>query len=94
MLSRLEQGRDGSEGLLTVAQYSQVSLDVLVDFGRVNIEVDDLASLALHYSYNIVINALSVVYREYFMFEKQINNLAGLVSTIIRSQFNNSKKAA
>ena len=59
-----------------------------------DIEVDDLASLALHYSYNIVINALSVVYREYFMFEKQINNLAGLVSTIIRSQFNNSKKAA
>lgn len=59
-----------------------------------DIEVDDLASLALHYSYNIVINALSVVYREYFMYEKQINNLAGLVSTIIRSQFNNSKKAA
>lgn len=58
------------------------------------IEIDDMASLTLHYSYDIVINALSVVYREYYMYQKTINNLGGLVSTIIRSQFNSQKKAA
>ena len=59
-----------------------------------DIEIDDIASLSLHYSYDIVINALSVVYKEYYMYEKTVNNLAGLLSTIIRSQFNNLKKAA
>ena len=59
-----------------------------------DIEIDDIASLSLHYSYEIVINALSVVYKEYYMYEKTVNNLAGLLSTIIRSQFNNLKKAA
>ena len=59
-----------------------------------DIEIDDIASLSLHYSYEIVMNALSVVYKEYYMYEKTINNLAGLMSTIIRAQFNNLKKAA
>lgn len=59
-----------------------------------DIEIDDLASLSLHYSYDIVVNALSVVYREYYMYQKTVNNLGGLVSTIIRSEFNNLKKAA
>ncbi len=58
-----------------------------------NIEIDDIASLSLHYSYEIVMNALSVVYKEYYMYEKTVNNLAGLMSTIIRAQFNNLKKA-
>ena len=58
------------------------------------IEIDDLASLSVHYSYDIVVNALSVVYREYYMYQKTVNNLGGLVSTIIRSEFNKSKKAA
>ena len=58
------------------------------------VEIDDIASLSLHYSYEIVMNALSVVYKEYYMYEKTINNLAGLMSTIIRAQFNNLKKAA
>ncbi len=58
------------------------------------IEIDDLASLSIHYSYDIVVNALSVVYREYYMYQKTVNNLGGLVSTIIRSEFNKSKKAA
>lgn len=57
-----------------------------------DIEIDDIASLSLHYSYEIVMNALSVVYKEYYMYEKTINNLAGLMSTIIRAQFNNLKK--
>lgn len=57
-----------------------------------DIEIDDIASLSLHYSYDIVINALSVVYKEYYMYEKTVNNLAGLLSTIIRSQFNNLKR--
>lgn len=48
-----------------------------------DIEIDDIASLSLHYSYEIVMNALSVVYKEYYMYEKTINNLAGLMSTII-----------
>ena len=46
------------------------------------------------FPYTIVMNALSVVYKEYYMYEKTINNLAGLMSTIIRAQFNNLKKAA
>ena len=58
-----------------------------------DIEIDDIASLSLHYSYEIVMNALSVVYKEYYMYEKTINNLAGLMSTIIRAQFNNLKRS-
>ena len=57
-----------------------------------DIEIDDIASLSLHYSYEIVMNALSVVYKEYYMYEKTVNNLAGLMSTIIRAQFNNLKR--
>lgn len=37
-----------------------------------DIEIDDIASLSLHYSYEIVMNALSVVYKEYYMYEKTI----------------------
>ena len=59
-----------------------------------DIEIDDIASLSLHYSYEIVMNALSVVYKQYYMYEKTVSNLAGLLSTIIRTHFDNLKKAA
>ncbi len=59
-----------------------------------DIEKDDLASLIIHYSYDSVISALAQVYQQYYMRNKTINNLAGLISTIIRSQLNISKKAA
>ena len=39
-------------------------------------------------------NALSVVYKQYYMYEKTVSNLAGLLSTIIRTHFDNLKKAA
>ena len=70
----------------TVASYKLMKLNT--------IEIDDIASLSLHYSYEIVMSALSVVYKQYFMYEKTVNNLGGLLSTIIRSQFDNLKKAA
>lgn len=70
----------------TVASYKLMKLNT--------IEIDDIASLSLHYSYEIVMSALSVVYKQYYMYEKTVNNLGGLLSTIIRSQFDNLKKAA
>lgn len=57
------------------------------------IDVDDLATLALHYSLSLVIEALSAVYKEYILLDKPINNLPGLVSTIIRSNLNNFEAA-
>lgn len=59
-----------------------------------DIEIDDLATLAVHYSFNNVITALAEVYNSYIMKQIKIKNLAGLVSAIIRSQINTSKKAA
>lgn len=70
----------------TVASYKLMKLNT--------IEIDDIASLSLHYSYEIVMSALSVVYKQYYMYEKTVNNLGGLLSTIIRSQFDNLKRAA
>ncbi|MGN0317696.1 MAG: hypothetical protein ACI4E1_07130 [Lachnospira sp.] len=59
-----------------------------------DLEIDDLASLAVHYSINNLISALAEIYNSYILPDIHIKNLAGLVSTIIRSQINTYKKAA
>ena len=59
-----------------------------------DIEIDDLASLAVHYSLDNVIEALAKIYVEYFLIEKPVRNLGGLASTIIRSQLNTKFEAA
>ena len=53
-------------------------------------EYDDLAQLAMQYSYNYVITALSTVYNNYILHEREITNLGGLLRTIIISMINNS----
>lgn len=57
-------------------------------------ELEDLANIAIHYSYNLMIQALSNVYRQYILFDKPIKNLPGLVSSIIRAQLDTLNKAA
>ena len=57
-------------------------------------ELDDLANIAIHYSYDLMMLALSNVYKQYILFDKPIKNLPGLVSSIVRSQLDILKKAA
>lgn len=57
-------------------------------------ELDDLANIAIHYSYDLMMFALSNVYKQYILFDKPIKNLPGLVSSIVRSQLDILKKAA
>ncbi|MCI6163748.1 MAG: hypothetical protein MR675_00950 [Lachnospira sp.] len=58
------------------------------------IQIEDLAGLAVHYSFDLVIDALSKVYQDYILNERPVHNLAGLISTIIRSSYNTFSKAA
>lgn len=44
----------------------------------------------MQYSYNYVITALSTVYNNYILHEREITNLGGLLRTIIISMINNS----
>lgn len=55
-------------------------------------ELDDLANIAIHYSYDLMMLALSNVYKQYILFDKPIKNLPGLVSSIVRSQLDILKK--
>ena len=58
------------------------------------VELSDLANLALHYSYNLVIDALSAVYKKYIMGQGTIHNLGGLVSRVIRNRLQNIQAVA
>ena len=58
-------------------------------------EYEDLAQLALQYSFDCVILALSQIYKSYIMNERKILNLGGLIRTlIIASQKSYSKNRA
>lgn len=57
-------------------------------------ELKDLANIAVHYSYDLMFNALSYVYNQYVLYDRHIKNLPGLVSTVIQSQLDILKKAA
>lgn len=57
-------------------------------------EVEDLAMLALQYSYDSVIYALSSIYKTYILKDKKIMNLGGLVRTAITTQLKTSMLAA
>lgn len=66
----------------------------LINFSE--LELEDLATLALTYSYDYVMTALQTIYKTYVLSEKKITNLGGLVRTIITSlqKTNNSSTAA
>lgn len=57
-------------------------------------DLNDIANIAVHYSYDYVMIALSEVYKQYILNEKAIKNLPGLISSIVRSYTENLKKAA
>lgn len=57
-------------------------------------EIEDLALLAVQYSYDIIIDAYSTVYQSYILEHREIKNLGGLVRTLVRAKFNNSLTAA
>ncbi len=59
-----------------------------------DIDLEDLAQLALQYSYNRILWALSIVYRTYMIPKRKITNLGGLLRTIVLAQFHTSKQAA
>lgn len=53
-------------------------------------EIQDLAQLALQYSYDLVIEALSSIYKSYILLDKKILNLGGLIRTAITTNLNHS----
>lgn len=57
-------------------------------------EIEDLAMLSIQYSYDTVLYALSSVYKTYILNDRKINNLGGLVRTVINSQLNTLYLAA
>lgn len=57
-------------------------------------EIEDLAMLALQYSYDTVIYALSSIYKTYILKDRKITNLGGLVRTAITAQLNHLYQAA
>lgn len=52
------------------------------------LDLEDLAQLALQYSYNLVLKALSDIYKSYILKERTINNIGGLLRTVIVSSIN------
>lgn len=86
---------------MTEPTYTQFfdSLDVQNDtifhlLAFTEVQLEDLAHLALQYSYDHVLDALAIVYQTYIMKEQKIHNLGGLLHTIISSNSNNVFKAA
>lgn len=55
-------------------------------------EIEDMAQLSMQYSCMNVIDALSHIYRDYFLKEKEVNNLGALIRTIILSNINQKYK--
>ena len=53
-------------------------------------EIDDMALLAMQYSYDIVIDAYCTIYKSYILKNKIIKNLGGLIRTVIKAKLNNS----
>lgn len=49
-------------------------------------EIEDLAKLAVQYSYDLVISAFSSIYKTYYLFDRKIMNLGGLIRTAINSK--------
>ena len=57
-------------------------------------EIEDMAQLSIQYSYDMVFEAYRTIYITYILEDKKINNLGGLLRTIVLSQLNNSLMAA
>ena len=57
-------------------------------------EIEDMAQLSIQYSYDMVLEAYRTIYITYILEDKKINNLGGLLRTIVLSQLNNSLMAA
>ena len=58
------------------------------------LDLEDLANIAVHYSFDLLMYALADIYRQYIIYERSIKNIPGLVSTIIRANVSKLKKAA
>ena len=58
------------------------------------LDLEDLANIAVHYSFDLLMYALADIYRQYILYERSIKNIPGLVSTIIRANVSKLKKAA
>lgn len=53
-------------------------------------ELEDLVQLAMQYSYDKVITAMSDIYRDYLLKEKEITNLGALIRTVILANMQHS----
>lgn len=51
-------------------------------------ELEDMAQLAMQYSYDNVLNALSTMYKTYILKEKAVNNPGALLRSIIQASLN------
>lgn len=57
-------------------------------------ELEDLAQLSMQYSFDNVLLALSYVYNKYYVKERTVHNLGGLVRTIIVQMLDKNLKSA
>lgn len=57
-------------------------------------EIEDMAQLAIQYSFDLVLEAYRIIYITYILEDKKVNNLGGLLRTIVQSQLNKSYLAA
>ena len=63
--------------------------DIIFKFIKIrDYEYEDMAQLAMQYSFNSVIDALCQIYRSYILKERDISNLGGLLRTIVTSNQN------
>ena len=73
----------------------QTSLNRIRDLGEFKLilirdfELEDLAQLALQYSYDYVIAAFASIYKSYILKERKITNLGGLLRTAIVALLDN-----
>ena len=74
------------ENINTYDHYHMINLN--------DTDIMDLAQLSIQYSYGLVLDAYSEVYKTYIMQDKKITNLGGLVRTIILSKFDTLSLAA
>ena len=69
-------------------------IDTYVSIGFKELEIIDIAQLSMQYSFDKVIEAFSMVYKDYKLKDKHINNIGGLLRTIIISSYKKEEAAA
>lgn len=59
-------------------------------------EIENISRIAIHYSYDYVIDVLQIIYKSYYLTDRQndIKDVGALINSLLRNQFNNKNLAA